>query len=130
MKMRNKIDISKDCAVCHGEPIDLQLEDYKERCLRLQKELDELKGCDKMSEEIIQKFSDAWKLYNTKYDWATYKKKPVEVKAIKMDKAFKVATKEGLSLSGKKGDFLIKGIRGEVYPCDKEIFKETYKELA
>ena len=27
------------------------------------------------------------------------------------------------------GDFIIKGVRGEVYPCKSEIFKETYEEL-
>lgn len=26
------------------------------------------------------------------------------------------------------GDFIIKGIRGEVYPCDGNIFMESYEE--
>ena len=26
----------------------------------------------------------------------------------------------------KKGDMIIKGIKGEIYPCKEDIFKETY----
>lgn len=27
------------------------------------------------------------------------------------------------------GDFVIKGVRGEFYPCKPDIFKETYDQL-
>lgn len=27
------------------------------------------------------------------------------------------------------GDYIIKGVRGEVYPCAREIFEETYEEV-
>jgi len=27
------------------------------------------------------------------------------------------------------GDFIIKGIQGEFYPCKPDIFKETYEEV-
>ena len=27
------------------------------------------------------------------------------------------------------GDFIIKGIQGELYPCKPDIFKETYEEI-
>lgn len=27
------------------------------------------------------------------------------------------------------GDYIIKGIRGELYPCKPEIFRETYEEV-
>lgn len=77
--------------------------------------------------EPITKFADAWKLYGTKYDWANYKKKPVVVKAIQMDKEFTVQTMEGL-MKGKEGDYLIEGIKQEVYPCDKDIFEKTYSK--
>jgi len=46
-----------------------------------------------------------------------------------MDCDFKVATKEGVSLAGKKGDYLLEGIKGEVYPCNKQIFEETYNRI-
>lgn len=27
------------------------------------------------------------------------------------------------------GDYVIKGVRGEFYPCEKTIFEETYEEV-
>ena len=27
------------------------------------------------------------------------------------------------------GDYVIKGVRGELYPCHKDIFEETYEEV-
>lgn len=78
---------------------------------------------------MITKFADAWKKYGTKYDWSYFKKKPVTIKAIQMDKDFKVKTLEGVSLAGKKGDYLIEGVKGEVYPCRKDIFEETYNKI-
>ena len=52
-------------------------------------------------------------------------KKPIPVKCIQVDEPFEVETKEGL-MKGNAGDWLMVGIRGEMYPCDNEIFKETY----
>lgn len=28
-----------------------------------------------------------------------------------------------------EGDYIIKGVRGEFYPCQKDIFEETYEEI-
>lgn len=38
-----------------------------------------------------------------------------------------VSTLEG-SICGNIGDYLIKGVQGELYPCRKDIFEETYEE--
>lgn len=38
-----------------------------------------------------------------------------------------IHTLEG-DMSAKKGDYIIKGVRGEFYPCEKSIFEETYEE--
>ena len=46
--------------------------------------------------------------------------------SIQMDKDFKVKTLEGNHYTGKEGDYLIQGVKGEVYPCRKDIFEETY----
>jgi hypothetical protein len=27
------------------------------------------------------------------------------------------------------GDYIIKGVRGEIYPCKKEIFEESYDKV-
>jgi len=53
-------------------------------------------------------------------------KKPVLVHCMQMGQPFKVETMEGV-LEGKAGDYLMIGVRGEMYPCDKEIFDETYE---
>ena len=78
-----------------------------------------------MQEKIIKKFADAWKVYNTTHEWFNCRKRPIIIQAIEMDTDFKVATKEGISLAGKKGDYLLKGIKGEVYPCNKQIFEQN-----
>ena len=53
------------------------------------------------------------------------RKKPVVVYAVQMNEDFLVNTLEGL-MKGLAGDYLIKGVRGEFYPCEKSIFEETY----
>lgn len=83
----------------------------------------------------------------------TYVKKPIPVKAIQVDDNFLkdieakggkmeisnytvrydgyriyVETLEGI-MSCNKGDYIIIGVRGEIYPCAKEIFEETYEEI-
>ena len=61
-------------------------------------------------------------------NFKVYKKKPVKIKAVQMEKAFEVKTLEGV-LKGKVGDYLLQGVKGELYPCDREIFEETYEEV-
>ena len=55
-----------------------------------------------------------------------YRKKPIKVIAKQIDEEFIVPTMEG-KMRGKAGDFLIQGIKGELYPCDKGIFLKTYE---
>jgi len=38
-----------------------------------------------------------------------------------------IKTLEG-DMGVSKGDWIIKGIKGEFYPCKPDIFKETYKQ--
>ena len=40
-------------------------------------------------------------------------------------KSFKIKTLEG-DMNVSKGDYIIKGIKGEFYPCKEDIFKKTY----
>lgn len=56
-------------------------------------------------------------------------KKPIPVRCIQLHEPFQIETMEGL-MHGKAGDYLIIGIKGEMYPCDKTIFEETYDILA
>lgn len=32
-------------------------------------------------------------------------------------------------MTASKGDFIIKGIKGEFYPCKPDIFEQTYDEV-
>ena len=53
-------------------------------------------------------------------------KRPIVIQAEQQDKEFEVETLEG-TMKGKAGDYLIIGIKGEKYPCDKEIFEASYE---
>lgn len=57
-----------------------------------------------------------------------YRKKPLVIQAKQMPGYFIIETKEG-KMKGKPGDYLIIGIHGERYPCDREIFEESYDEV-
>ena len=77
-----------------------------------------------------------------------YRKKPVVVEAIRIsdDTAEELAQVEGVKpvrlgelftgvsvntlegrMSGVKGDYLIRGVEGEVYPCKASVFEATYE---
>ena len=71
---------------------------------------------------IIEKLSDA------KGEIRQYRKKPVIIRAIELAEKIRIKTREG-TLYGEKGDFLIEGIEGEIYPCGKEIFWKTYEQI-
>lgn len=75
-----------------------------------------------------------------------YRKKPVEIEAIQFncnfdeleqfvggDAEFRngkliIATLEG-PLCASPGDYIIKGVKGEFYPCKPDIFETTYEEV-
>lgn len=79
-----------------------------------------------------------------------YKKKPVVIEAIKytgenykevydfcngyshriseIDRSCFITTLEGRMLAS-EGDYIIKGVNGEFYPCNPDIFKKTYEEV-
>jgi len=57
-----------------------------------------------------------------------YRKKPVVIKAMELREQVKIITREG-EITGYVGDFLIEGVKGEIYPCCREIFFETYSEV-
>ena len=40
----------------------------------------------------------------------------------------KIKTLEGIMLA-KEGDYIIKGVQGEFYPCKPDIFVKTYDEV-
>lgn len=83
-----------------------------------------------------------------------YRKKPVVIEAVQLKKdsswndmldflieilpdtvvvettplRIKIPTLEGV-MTASEGDYIIKGIKGEVYPCKPDIFEATYEEV-
>ena len=57
-----------------------------------------------------------------------YVKRPVPVLAVQIDDDFVIDTLEG-TLVGKKGDYLVMGVKGELYPVKKDIFEQTYEPV-
>lgn len=85
-----------------------------------------------------------------------YRKKPVVIEAIKLNRNFaevavnwigeenisdfnlgefsedacyiEIKTLEG-TMTANEGDFIIRGVKGEFYPCKPDIFQETYEEV-
>ena len=53
-------------------------------------------------------------------------KRPIVINAKRIDEDFRVNTLEGNYKQGKPGDYLMKGVDGELYICDGPIFERTY----
>jgi len=53
-------------------------------------------------------------------------KRPIVIQAKKIDEDFRVNTLEGNYKQGKAGDYLMRGIDGELYICDGPIFNKSY----
>lgn len=56
-----------------------------------------------------------------KWTWGEYEK-VVEINGLK------IFTLEG-PIKASIGDYIIKGIKGEFYPCKPDIFESTYEEI-
>jgi hypothetical protein len=54
-----------------------------------------------------------------------YKKLPVTIEAYQTDEEVSIETLEG-TMKANKGDWIIKGVNGEIYPCKPDIFEKTY----
>lgn len=57
-------------------------------------------------------------------------KRPLVVHAKQINEEFRVNTLEGNYKQGKAGDYLMKGIDGELYICDGVIFEKSYDFVA
>nr|DAK45563.1 MAG TPA: PGDYG protein [Caudoviricetes sp.] len=53
---------------------------------------------------------------------------PVRIDYADLDNPIlKIETLEGLMIAT-EGDYIIKGVQGEIYPCKPDIFTETYEK--
>lgn len=78
---------------------------------------------------------------------AKYRKKPVVIEAVKWDgkdfvpitefmhnlygvsgENLTISTMEGVMIAN-PGDWIIKGVKGEFYPCKPDIFEATYEAV-
>ena len=65
------------------------------------------------------------KIDETKFK--SYTKKPIAVQAYQTEEELEIETLEGV-MKADKGDWIIKGVKGELYPCKPDVFNLTYEE--
>ena len=57
-----------------------------------------------------------------------FEKIPVRVSAYQTDEEVEIETLEGV-MKANKGDWIIRGVKGELYPCKPDVFEMTYKKV-
>ena len=57
-----------------------------------------------------------------------FQKKQIVIDAYQTNEETFIDTLEG-KMHANAGDWIITGVRGEKYPCKKEIFEETYEPV-
>lgn len=58
-----------------------------------------------------------------------FKSKPFFVHAYQTDKEFDIVTLEG-TLKACKGDWIVRGLSGELYPVKPDVFSQKYEEVS
>ena len=58
-----------------------------------------------------------------------FRKIPVVIEAYQTDVEMEIETLEGI-MKADKGDWIIKGVKGELYPCKPDVFEMTYEKVA
>lgn len=51
-----------------------------------------------------------------------------DIETVKNDKHIRIQTLEG-DIKASFGDYIIKGVNGEFYPCKPDIFEKTYESI-
>ena len=64
--------------------------------------------------------------YEAVPDMKNCMKRPIVIQAKQIDEDFRVSTLEGDYKQGEAGDYLMQGVDGEHYICDRSIFEKTY----
>ena len=57
-----------------------------------------------------------------------YRKIPVTIEAYQTNKEIEIETLEG-TMKANKGDWIIRGVKGELYPCKPDVFDMTYEKV-
>jgi hypothetical protein len=64
-------------------------------------------------------------VHTDRAEWIRVRKKPVDVLARRVEEREEIVTREG-TLTAVPGDYVIRGVEGELYPIDPGIFAKTY----
>ena len=57
-----------------------------------------------------------------------FRKIPVVIEAYQTDEEMLIETLEG-TMKADKGDWIIRGVKGELYPCKPDVFDMTYEKV-
>ena len=57
--------------------------------------------------------------------WQLFRKLPVVISAYRTAEQVEIETWEG-TMTAEPGDWIVRGVQGELYPCKDSVFKETY----
>lgn len=57
-----------------------------------------------------------------------FRKIPVVIEAYQTDEEMEIETLEGV-MKADKGDWIIRGVKGELYPCKPDVFEMTYEKV-
>ena len=66
---------------------------------------------------------------NDEIEWKDCWKKPVKVQYKEITETIEIETREGKLYGYADKDVLLKGVKGEIYPCKIDIFNATYTTL-
>lgn len=69
-----------------------------------------------------------WENWGEMCEFAEVPKKATGLIARKEEISMQIETFEGKMIAN-EGDYIIKGILGELYPCRKDIFEKTYTDI-
>lgn len=86
---------------------------------------------ENLSLEELFKHTKQWNNYFSETpDWLVDAIDSIKIKIILVSGKHKaeIETLEG-EMKLKDGAYIIKGVQGEIYACDKDIFHETYEEV-
>ena len=61
-------------------------------------------------------------------DWKRFRKKPVVVEAYQTERDIRILTLSGPVMAS-AGDWIVKDVKGELYPCKPDIFEKTYDQV-
>lgn len=57
-----------------------------------------------------------------------FRKIPVVIEAYQTNVEMEIETLEGV-MKADKGDWIIRGVKGELYPCKPDVFEMTYEKV-